>query len=151
MSRNETYIAAAPGDVFDVLATPSTYADWVVGSSEIHRSDTAWPGKGTIFEHSQGFWPLRVHDTTQVIEADPPNRLLLEVRIRPFMIGRVEFGVFPAGDGSRVVLHEQPTGGLARLVPQAGIDVLLKLRNAETLRRLRNVVQEREVSSGRSR
>lgn len=142
MSRNETYIAAQPEDVFEVLATPATYAAWVVGSSEIHRSDSAWPDEGTIFEHSQGFWPLRLHDTTQVLEADPPNRLVLEVRIRPLMIGRVEFGVFPAGAGTRVVMHEEPIGGFARLVRNPGIDLLLKLRNAETLRRLRNLVQE---------
>jgi len=143
MPRNETYIDARPEEVFDVLATPSTYARWVFGSSAIHRSDSAWPAEGSLFEHSQGFWPLRVHDTTQVVESDPPQRLLLEVRVRPFMIGRVEFGVFPAGDGTRVVMHEEPIGGLARMVRNPGLDLLLKVRNAETLRRLRNLVKER--------
>ena len=143
MARNETFIPARPVDVFDVLATPSTYAEWVVGSSEIHRSDSDWPDEGTIFEHSQGFWPLRLHDTTQVVEADPPTRLVLDVRIRPFMIGRVEFGVFPAGDGTRVVMHEETTGGVARVVPKPGLDLMLTVRNAETLRRLRNLVKER--------
>ena len=140
MARNETYIPAKPEAVFEVLATPSTYAGWTVGASEVHRSDTDWPAEGSIFEHSQGVRPLRLHDTTQVLEADPPTRLVLEVRVRPFMIGRVEFGLFPAGDGTKVVMHESPTGGLARLVMNPGLDLLLKLRNAETLRRLRNEV-----------
>lgn len=143
MPRNETYIDARPEEVFDVLATPSTYVDWEVGSSEIHRSDSSWPAEGSLFEHSHGVWLFQVHDTTQVLESDPPQRLLLEVRLRPFIIARVEFGVFPAGDGTRVVMHEEPIGGLARVVRNPGLDLLLKLRNAETLRRLRNLVKER--------
>lgn len=148
MSRNETYISARPEEVFDVLATPSTYSEWVVGSSEIHRSDSAWPAEGSIFEHSQGLRPLRVHDTTRVLESDPPHLLVLEVRIRPFMIGRVEFGVFPAADGTRVVMHEEPIGGFARVIMNPGLDLMLKVRNAETLRRLRNVVLERGARRG---
>ena len=151
MARNETYIRATPEDVFDVLATPATYAEWVVGSSEIHRSDSDWPDEGTLFEHSQGFWPLRLSDTTQVLESDPPHHLVLEVRVRPFMVGRVEFGVFPAGDGTRVVMHEEPIAGLARLVRNPGLDLLLKVRNAETLRRLRNFAQARAASETAAR
>ena len=148
MARNETYIDATPEDVFDVLATPSTYAHWVVGSSAIHRSDSAWPAEGTIFEHSQGVWPLRQHDTTQVLESDPPTRLVLEVRLRPWMIGKVEFGVFAAGNGTRVVMHEQPIGGYVRAVHNPVFDLMLKLRNAETLRRLTNLVQKRAGEAG---
>lgn len=140
MSRNETYIPAPPEAVFEVLASPATYPSWVVGASETHRTDSDWPEPGAIFEHTQGVWPLRLHDTTQVLESEPPARLVLEVRIRPFMIGLVEFGVFPAGDGTKVVMHEEPKGGLARALRNPGLDLLLKLRNAETLRRLRNEV-----------
>lgn len=150
MARNEIYIKADPETVFGVLATPGTYAEWVVGSSEIHRSDSAWPDAGSIFEHSQGFWPIRLHDTTQVLESDPPRRLLLEVRARPWMIGEVTFELQAIGDGTRVVMIERPVGGVARIVRNPGLDLLLRLRNAESLRRLANVVQRRAGSGRRT-
>jgi hypothetical protein len=129
--------------VFDVLADAKSYAYWVVGSSEVHRSDDAWPAPGSFFEHSQGFWPLRVHDTTKVIEADRPRRIKLEARIRPFTVAEVELRIEPDGDGSRVTMIEGIIGGVARLAPRVLRDLGLKLRNVESLRRLRRLAEER--------
>jgi uncharacterized protein YndB with AHSA1/START domain len=133
----------SPEDVFEVLATPETYVDWEVGSSAIHRSDDAFPDPGTIFEHSHGIAFLQVHDTTQAIEVDPPRRLVLEVRLRPFFIGLVEFRLRPERGGTRVIVEEKPIGGLTKFVYNPLLDLVMRARNAEMLRRLRNVVQRR--------
>ena len=142
-SRVEIDVAATPEEVFAVLADAGSYANWVVGSSEIHESDDDWPEPGTLFEHTQGYWPLRVRDSTQVLESEPPRRLVLETRVRPFMVGEVEFSVRPKGRGSRVTMVERVSGGLARLSIGPGRDLLLSLRNRETLRRLRRLAEER--------
>ena len=142
-ARAEITIDATPQDVFAVLSDPETYAYWVVGSSEIHQSDETWPEPGSFFEHSQGFRPLRIRDTTTVLESDPPRRLKLETRIRPFSVAEVELRVRRAGNGSHVTMTEQVTGGLARLSIGPVRDLAFKLRNVESLRRLRRLAEER--------
>lgn len=126
-----------------MLSQPENYAYWVVGSSEIHQSDDAWPAPGTFFEHSQGFKPLRLRDTTTVLESARPRHLKLEARIRPFSIAEVDLHIAAEGDGSRVTMIERVTGGLARLAPGPARDLAFKLRNVESLRRLRRLAEER--------
>jgi uncharacterized protein YndB with AHSA1/START domain len=142
-ARAEISIAAPPEVVFDVLSEPENYAYWVVGSSEIHQSDDTWPAPGSFFEHSQGFKPVRLRDTTTVLESDRPRRLKLEARIRPFSIAEVDLRIASEGDGSRVTMIEQTTGGVARLAPGPVRDLAFKLRNLESLRRLRRLAEER--------
>ena len=71
MARNEMVIAATPEQVWDVLASPPTYADWVVGSSEIRSSDRDWPAVGCRFHHRVGFGLLKISDNTEVLEWTP--------------------------------------------------------------------------------
>lgn len=142
-ARAEITIDAPPEAVFAVLSDPDAYGYWVVGSSEIHKSDAAWPNPGTFFEHSQGFKPVRVRDTTTVLESDPPRHLKLEARIRPFSVATVDLRIAPAGSGSHVTMVEQVTGGLARFSPGPVRDLAFKLRNVESLRRLRRLAEER--------
>jgi hypothetical protein len=108
-----------------------------------------WPKPGATFEHSQGVWPLRLHDTTSVVSARRPSRLLLEVRMRPFLVGRVEFRLRPAGRGrTHVVMREHPVRGPVARVHNPLSDLLFRLRNAETLRRLRRLAEERAAAGG---
>jgi uncharacterized protein YndB with AHSA1/START domain len=136
-------LSCSPEQVFAVLHDGWTYPLWVVGASRMRNVDDGWPAPGTVLHHSFGVWPLLIDDTTEVLEIDPDQRLVLEARGWPVGKARVEITVEKAGDDSLVSISEDVTDGPARLVPQsvrlAGIDV----RNRETLRRLAYVAEGR--------
>jgi uncharacterized protein YndB with AHSA1/START domain len=142
MSVTETYVDASPDAVFDVLADPQSYAHWVVGSSRTRKADAAWPEPGTKFHHTQGVFGIGLPDNTEVLASSPPRRLVMEARIRPFAVNKVELQLHPRGAGTRVRMIEYPTGGLAKLVPSPLTNLMLHVRNVEALRRLRRMAED---------
>ncbi len=127
----------SPQELFGVLSQPPAYAHWVVGSRSVDRHEAGWPAPGTRFEHTQGVWPLLLHDETEVVASDAPRRLELIVKARPLLVARVVLELRPDGTGTLVAMDEQPISGLLapllRLPPGA---VLTRLRNRLSLRRL---------------
>jgi uncharacterized protein YndB with AHSA1/START domain len=141
VSVNETYVDTPPEAVFDVLADPQTYGHWVVGSSKIRAADAEWPEPGSLFHHVQGAFGIGLHDNTEVVDAVRPRTIVLEARIRPFAVNKVELRLYPSGSGTKVVMVEYPTGGLAAKLRNPLLDAALWLRNAESLRRLRKLAE----------
>jgi uncharacterized protein YndB with AHSA1/START domain len=141
MAVTETYVDAPPDAVFDVLADPQSYAHWVVGASRTRKADARWPEPGSKFHHTQGLFGIGLPDNTEVLSSSPPRRLVMEARIRPFAVNKVEMRLRPRGGGTRVTMIEYPTGGLAKLLPSAVTNVMLHLRNVEALRRLRRLAE----------
>ena len=142
MSINETYVDAPPEAVFAVLADPYSYGHWVVGSSKTRGVDGDWPKPGARFHHVQGLFGIGLPDNTSVVSATPPRTIVLEARIRPFAVNKVELRLFPRGRGTKVVMVEYPIGGLAAKLHNPLIELSLKLRNVEALRRLRKMAEE---------
>ena len=143
MSVNSTWVGAPPDAVFDVLADPYSYEAWVPEPSRTADADEDWPEPGSEFHHVHGPLGIGLHDTTAVVSATRPRTILLEARLRPLIVSKVEFRLFPRRGGTRVVLVEHATGGLARLVPAPLLDPALWLRNAEALRRIRRLAERR--------
>ena len=142
MAVNVTNVNAPPDDVFAVLADPYSYAHWVVGSSKTRGVDGDWPQPGARFHHVQGLFGVGLPDNTAVVSATPPRTLVLEARVRPFGVNKVELRLFPRGRGTRVVMVEYPIGGLAAKLHNPLLDLALRLRNVEALRRLRTMAEE---------
>jgi hypothetical protein len=136
VSENECFVHADAAGVFAILADGWSYAAWVVGASRVRAVDPGWPEPGRSIHHSVGTWPLLIDDTTTALEYEPLSRLRLKVRVWPAGAGEVEFQVTESSEGCRIVMLEQATGGVAALVPSPLTDVILRARNAETLRRL---------------
>lgn len=143
MATNETTIAATPEQVFDILLDASTYERWVMGCDDIRSVDPDWPQPGSKFHHTVGFGPLKVQDTTKVLELDAPRRLVLEARARPAGVAKVIFTVTPCPEGSKVEVEEYPTRGVAKTIDNPVLDGMIKARNVETLRRLDREVEKR--------
>ena len=145
MARTETTTTASPQDVWDVLMDPEAYGHWVVGSSRIRDVDPDWPAPGSRFHHSVGVQPVTLSDHTRVLEIDPPRRLVLKAKARPLGTARVELVLRPLEvGGAHITMIEEPGDRLSRLVmgnPLA--QRLLKVRNEESLRRLRRLAEER--------
>ena len=139
MAVNHVHIDAGPDEVFGYLAQGRQYAEWVVGAKRIRAVDAGWPTPGTRIHHTVGAGPLTLDDHTEVLEAEPPRRLLLDARARPFGRARVELVLAPDGTGTEVEMREEvaSVGFPLRRV----FDPLIHIRNAEALRRLRENVE----------
>jgi uncharacterized protein YndB with AHSA1/START domain len=132
---------APPKKVWDVLADGSQYAQWVVGAKRIRDVDPEWPKPGAKIRHTVGVGPLEINDSTEVVEASEPTRLVLDARARP-LIGRarVTFNISPEDSRTRVVMEEHVPAWPALLNALAA--AIVNARNAEALRRLRRHVEE---------
>lgn len=146
MARNETVIAATPEQVFAVLADGRSYGYWVVGSSEIRDVDAGFPAAGTRFHHTVGFGPLKVADHTRVEESVPPHRLTLRAKARPLGTALVRLELHPHAAGTRVVMTEDPADKLSALVFNPLTHLLVRGRNVESLRRLKELAEGRGPS-----
>ena len=141
MATTHKLFHVPPERVFEVLADPNCYGDWVVGSHSIRDADGTWPAPGSRFHHRVGVGPLTINDHTEVLELDPPRRILLRARARPLGTAKVELQIESHGDGARVTMSETAGDPLSRLGLNPLTDPLVNLRNQESLRRLRRIAE----------
>jgi hypothetical protein len=135
-ARNTRLMRCTPDDLFAVLADGWLYPVWVVGAARMRDVDADWPQEGTRIHHSLGVWPVMVHDTTEMVEWDPPRRVRLRPKAGPLGRGVIRFDVRPHGDGIAVTIAEEPVTGLPAVLPGILWRPLLVLRNRECLTRL---------------
>jgi hypothetical protein len=133
--------------VWDVLADPSGYANWVVGSKEVRDADPGFPAPGTRFHHTIGIGPLSLRDHTEVVVAERPHLMRLRAKARPLGTATVVVEIMPGRTGSTVRISERPDGVYAPLALNPLVHVLTKLRNAESLRRLEELALRRSLAS----
>ena len=143
MARSELVMAATPAEVWRVLAHPPHYAYWVVGSHSIRGWDPEWPAPGSKFHHRVGVDGVTLNDHTEVVEAEAPRRLVLRAKTRPFGVARVEMLLDPHPAGCLVTMIEDPDVPVPLLLVPPPVHALLRVRNGESLRRLRRLAEER--------
>jgi uncharacterized protein YndB with AHSA1/START domain len=141
MATNHIQIAAPPDRVFAALANADNYGDWVVGSDVIRDADSTWPKVGSRFYHRVGVGPVKVNDHTEVLESDPPHRLVLHARARPLGTAEVGMRLTERDGGTYVTMTETAGDRLSRLALNRLTDPLIRLRNAESLRRLKRIAE----------
>ena len=146
-ARNSCHVDAPPEAVFAVLADPRSYQDWVVGSRTIRAADPGWPQLGTVFHHTVGVGPFTIRDHTQVIDVEPPRRLVLRAHARPLGTGLVRLTIHPEDGGSRIEMVEGPGGRLTRLAWTRLNDAVVRRRNDESLRRLKALAEARAAAA----
>lgn len=141
MARTSETIDTSPERVWEVLADPSSYGTWVVGSKHIRRADPDWPAPGSRFHHTVGIGPIHIKDSTEVLEADPGRHLKLRARARPTGIAHVELTLRAVNGTTEVEMTEFPVQGFAKLVHNPLQDKLIHVRNVESLRRLKALAE----------
>jgi uncharacterized protein YndB with AHSA1/START domain len=143
MSTTTRTVSATPEQVWEVLSDGWLYPLFVVGASRMREVDDSWPAVGSRLHHSVGSWPMLIDDTTEVLEVDEGQRLLLKARGWPAGEAHVEISLRPDGDATLVTMVEDATAGPGVLVPKPLRDAQLHWRNVEALRRLAFVVEGR--------
>lgn len=139
MARTERNMRCQPDDVFRVLLDARRYPDWVVGARTIRGVDSEWPAVGSAFYHRVGVLG-EVKDKSEILELDPPRRIVLRTYLRPLGIARVIITAEPSLDGTRVAIVEEPERGTRLRRIRRLLDPLMHLRNREALRRLERAV-----------
>lgn len=143
MAVNHIHIDTSPERVFAVLADWRAYADWVAGSRRMRGVDPGFPAAGTRFHHQVGVGPLHVNDHTQVVEVDQPRKLILKARARPFGTAIVDLELKASDGGTDVTLREDAGDPLTAFVFNPLTHLLVRSRNAESLRRLKRLAEQR--------
>src|SRR4051794_41927017 len=100
-----------PDAVWDTLADPGAYAEWVVGSRAIRGADDGWPQAGTRFAHTLGIGPLTIRDETESLEARTPRRLRMLAHPRPPGSAPGTIGITPETGGAPLAAARGPAGG----------------------------------------
>ena len=148
MARTEVVIAAPPETVFSVLSDAPAYGRFVVGSKKIRDHDERWPEIGSELHHTVGVGPLVLRDATEVVDIDPPRRLVLLAGMRPLGCNKVDFQLSSEGTGTRLVVEEHPVDGPMARVWCTPFDWLMWLRNREMLRRLGVLARKERAPAG---
>jgi uncharacterized protein YndB with AHSA1/START domain len=143
MSTTTRTVSATPEQVWEVLSDGWLYPLFVVGASRMREVDDSWPAAGSKLHHSVGSWPVLIDDTTEVLEVDEGQRLLLKARGWPAGEAHVEISLRPDGEATLVTIVEDATAGPGVLVPKPLRDAQLHWRNVEALQRLAFVVEGR--------
>ncbi len=142
MARNRVHIHASPEEVFAVLADPNCYPRWVVGAAGIRDCDEEFPAVGSRFHHKVGSWTVGVKDYTEVIEVDPPSRIVLKAKARPLGTATIGLDLRESAGGTEVRMEEVPGDRVTSLlVGNPVADAALRVRNAEALMRLKRLVE----------
>jgi Polyketide cyclase / dehydrase and lipid transport len=145
MAYTSREFEAGAREAFAVLIDPETYPRWLGGARAIRSVDPTWPKPGSKFHHVVGFGPLRLADSSEVLEIDESAMMLrLEVRARPLIAAVATFRVIGTNSRCVITLQEEPAlrtiGNLVRPV----MDPATHVRNHRSLRRLAHVIEQRD-------
>ena len=139
MARNRISVSATPDEVFAVLSDPYKYPEWVLGTTEVVAADGSWPKTGSSFDYRAGPPPLVWSGTTEVVDVDPPRRLVLQTTL-PIGGVHIDIEIHPAEEGSTIFITEHATVPSLRHPLEPGFH----LRNTFTLPSLKAHVEGRE-------
>jgi hypothetical protein len=121
--------------LFDVLRDGRSYGDWVVGTRTIRDVDAGWPAEGTCLHYTVGYGPLRKDDVTRSLSYAPDERLELEAQAWPLGTAKIVLRAEERSGGVQLSIEEWPDKGIGATLHNPALDLLVKLRNGETLRR----------------
>jgi NAD(P)-dependent dehydrogenase (short-subunit alcohol dehydrogenase family)/uncharacterized protein YndB with AHSA1/START domain len=142
MASNRVHIDATPEEVFEFLSDPCNFPKWVVGAAGVRDHDDDFPALGSRFHHKVGTLPFNLKDHTEVIEVEPPNRLVLKAKARPLGTATIELDLRVSAGGTELRMEECPGDRLTSLLAaNPVVDTALRMRNAEALARLKRAVE----------
>jgi hypothetical protein len=144
MTEVSSTVNASAERVFAELSDGWAYVGWVVGATHIRDVDANWPEVGSKIHHKVGAWPVEVADYTESLTCEPGHQLVMRARGWPLGEATVEIVLKAEGAArTQVTIREKPSAGPGRWLDNPVLRWMLRLRNMETLRRLRDRVENR--------
>lgn len=140
MATVSRVIPASADQVWAVLGNGWTYSRWVVGTGGIRAVDVPYPVPGSQLHYRIGHWPLAKKGVTTCLRHTPPKRLELEAEGWPLGTVHIDLSLTEEGGGTQVAITEYPKRGPASALHNPFADLMIWLRNIETLRRLEKAV-----------
>lgn len=137
-----------PESVWAALHDGWCYGDWVVGTRKIREVEDRWPLAPSQLHYTIGYAPLRFDSTTRVVTYEPGERLVLRARAWPAGTARIQLLVEDSPEGAVVTIEEAPDGGPAKLIHNPVLDLTIRARNVETLRRLEKQARRHAPARG---
>lgn len=137
-------IRRSPQAVWNVLANPHRYGEWVVGPSESVPLDEDWPATGSRLRYVVRLGPWSVDGRTTVRHTEPGRELELEAEFESLGTARIFLQLRPWGDETLVVCDEHPLRGLGGTLHNPASEALLHLRHRGMLARLARAVERRQ-------
>jgi uncharacterized protein YndB with AHSA1/START domain len=138
MARNETYVDVPPDAVWRMLCDPYSYPQWVVGTDRTVEADPDWPAPDSAFKVR---FPLGLKDLTHARIVEPEKRIVLDTGGGPWGAARADIRLEARNGGTHVTMIENPAGFTAPLRYFPPAQWALKVRNAEAMRRFREVAR----------
>ncbi|MCW2538385.1 MAG: Polyketide cyclase / dehydrase and lipid transport [Frankiales bacterium] len=146
-SETTRTMLATPERVFAELSDGWAYVGWVVGATHIRDVDANWPHEGSMIHHKVGSWPAEIADVTKSLRCEQNRRLMLQARAWPLGAATVDIVLTALSNTETLVtLREAPSSGPGRWLDNPVLRWILKVRNEETLSRLADRVEKRELS-----
>ncbi|MBT2439880.1 SRPBCC family protein [Streptomyces sp. ISL-36] len=143
MAVRHQLIRRSPEAVWAVLADPSRYSDWVVGTSDTQPLDDDWPRVGARLRYTVRIGPWSGSGETIVRRCAPGAELELEAAARGIGTARIALEVRPWGEETLVICDEHPLRGLGGRWHNTLSDAAIQLRHRGMLPRLAQVVEDR--------
>ncbi|MET9374130.1 SRPBCC family protein [Streptomyces sp. NPDC003035] len=144
MAVRHQLIRRSPEDVWAVLADPSRYSEWVVGTSDSEPLDGDWPQVGSRLRYTVRLGPWSGHGETIVRRCEPGAELELEAVAQGIGTARIALVVSPWGEETLVICDEHPLRGLGGRWHNTLSDSLIELRHRGMLARLARTVENRQ-------
>lgn len=142
MSENIIRVDASVDKTWQILSNGDLYDKWVVGAKNVRRTEGDWPDDGAKLHHTVGVGPLNLKDETTVESSDPDNkRLELRAKFRPLGEAHIVIDLRSESGGTEITMREQLVAGLGSKLPKQLTNRMLEARNAEALRRLKNLTE----------
>lgn len=142
MAVRHQLIRRGPQAVWAVLADPTRYGDWVVGTSWSTPLDETWPEVGSRLRYTVRLGPWSTDGVTTVRHREPGAELELEASFKSLGTARIFLQLRPWGEETLVICDEHPLRGIGATLHNSASEALLQLRHRGMLARLAKVVEE---------
>ncbi|MEU8979924.1 SRPBCC family protein [Streptomyces sp. NPDC058246] len=146
MAVRHQLITTPPDVVWSVLADPTCYSQWVVGTATTRPAEGNWPEVGASLSYDIQLGPWTVGDKTVVRRCEPPRELELEAHSGPLGTARIAVDLRSWGEDSLVIVDEHPLRGAGGSVHTAALDVFIQLRHRAMLSRLARLCESRHLA-----
>ncbi|MFD4750841.1 SRPBCC family protein [Streptomyces rubiginosohelvolus] len=142
MAIRHRLIERPAADVWAVLADPTRYGDWVVGTSKSSPEAGSWPEVGAAITYTVRLGRWSAQGRTTVRRCEAPHVLELEAESGWLGTARIALKVRPWGRNTLVIIDEHPLRGPAAKLHNTVIDAFVQVRHRSMLAHLAEAVDK---------